>query len=152
MRVSRSDPVVPARSRVHVGPPTCPHRGMSRRSFLGTAAGATGFVLGSSLVGGQAALAGGSTARPRPIPGGVRPFGPGTELFHLFLPAKGAEPSTITDFEGDVGLALIRGEGTATNTKTGKKSRLVYEVDQRFMKGHYIALDGHRHESAFGFI
>src|SRR5262249_20236668 len=55
---------------------------------------------------------------PLPIPGGVNnPFG-GPFIHHNFPgpadapPPFGNEPSTITDLNGDVGVALVRGTGT----------------------------------------
>jgi hypothetical protein len=154
MRIPQGDlpPSGPALRHHHLGPPACPHRRVSRRSFIGAAAGVGGLALASTVAGPGVALARGSRARPRPIPGGIQPFGPGTQVFHLVPPEIGAEPSTITDFNGVVGLAVIRGEGWATDTATGDKTKLTYEVDQRFMKGQYVALDGERHRSTFGFI
>jgi hypothetical protein len=85
---------------------------------------------------------------PKPIPGGINipPFG----FFHLFLPGSGAEPSSITDFNGNVGIALIRGEGTGTTA--GVSERLTYEVDIRFMTGLYQGVDGKNHQGTFGFF
>src|SRR6266700_7817621 len=77
---------------------------LSRRQFMTAAAGTTGVVLGSGLWMPGLALANGSAA-PRPIPGGVQPFGPGTELFHVFLVGPGVEESTIADFHGFIGAA-----------------------------------------------
>src|SRR5579871_2902102 len=64
---------------------------LSRRQFMGTAAGATGAVLASGLWMPGMALA--DNAAPKPIPGGIQPFGPGTELFHVFPIAPGVELS-----------------------------------------------------------
>ena len=114
-----------------------------------TAAGLTGVVLGSGLVLPARAWAAG--ADPRPIPGGVQPFGDGTELYHVFSPQQGNEPSTITDFNGAVGVAHIRGAGTSTDTN-GNQTRLLYDADMRFMKGEYIGMDGRRHDGTFAFV
>jgi hypothetical protein len=89
---------------------------------------------------------------PRPIPGGVQPFGPGTEVFHVFLPGPGAEPSTITDFHGNVALANVDGTGTGTDTTTGNTTSLLFDVDMRFMQGTFIATDGNTHKGTFTFI
>jgi hypothetical protein len=124
-------------------------RTLSRRRFLRTAAGLTGVVLGSGLVLPARAWAAG--ADPRPIPGGVQPFGDGTELYHVFSPQQGNEPSTITDFNGAVGVAHIRGAGTSTDTN-GNQTRLLYDADMRFMKGEYIGMDGRRHDGTFAFV
>ncbi len=125
---------------------------LSRRQFLGTAAGATGIVLGSGLWMPGQALARGDGAAPRPIPGGLQPFGPGTEVFHLFLPGEGNEPITITDFHGLIGLANVDGTGTGTDTTTGATTPLTFDNDTRFMQGVYIGVDGKKHRGTFGFI
>ena len=74
---------------------------MSRRKFIGAAAGTTGAILGSGLWMPQLALAAGSA--PKPIPGGIVVGG---QLFHVFLLGEGNEPSTITDF--NVGQDFLR--------------------------------------------
>src|SRR5713226_3249352 len=107
---------------------------MSRRQFIGAAAGATGAVLGlgSGLVLPRLALAAGSD--PNPIPGG---FVLGGQLFHVFFLGEGNEPSTITDFKGFVGVADVQGTGTGINTRTGFHETLHYDTDVRFMQGTY---------------
>lgn len=125
---------------------------LSRRQFIGAAAGATGVVLGADMWMPALASAHAGAVAPRPIPGGIQPFGPGTEVFHVFLPGRGAEPSTITDFHGSVGIANLRGMGTATDTRREKTTRLIYDIDTRFMKGVFIGTDGRRHRGAFQFI
>jgi hypothetical protein len=125
---------------------------LSRRQFLGTAAGATGIVLGSGLWMPGQALAWGDGAAPRHIPGGIQPFGPGTEVFHVFLPGEGNEPSTITDFHGSIGIAMVDGTGTGTDTSTGATTPLTFDTDMRFMQGVYIGVDGEKHKGTFGLI
>ena len=100
----------------------------------------------------SSALADGSKKTlPKHIPGGLRIFGPGTRVFHLCPRGAGNEPITITDFDGVVGIATIKGSGTAENGK-GEKSTRPFDVDMRFMKGRYIGRDGQEHEGTFGFI
>lgn len=124
---------------------------MSRRQFMRTAAaGATGVVLGSGLWLPGIALA--DNPAPKPIPGGIQPFGPGTQLFHVFPIAPGVELSTITDFHGSIGGAEVQGTGTATDLQTGNTSSLVFDVDMRFMQGVYVGMDGERHRGTFSFI
>src|SRR5436305_13914899 len=93
---------------------------LSRRQFMTAAAATTGVVLGSGLW--MPGLAQASGNAPRPIPGGIQPFGPGTELFHVFPVGPGVEESTITDFHGAIAAAEIQGTGTGTNTDTGSTS------------------------------
>jgi hypothetical protein len=117
---------------------------------MGTAGGAAGAVLTSSLWWPAAAAASEHVERaPRPIPGGIDVGG---TTFHVFLPGSGNEPSTITDFKGLVGLANIGGTGTGRDMTTGKTTTLVFDADMRFMKGTFVDNDGHRRHGTFGFV
>jgi hypothetical protein len=120
---------------------------MSRRKFIGVAAGTTGAILGSTLWMPQLALAAGSD--PKPIPGGIVVGG---KLFHTFLLGEGNEPSTITDFKGFVGVADVQGTGTANYIGTGHHETLNFDTDLRFMQGTYIGTDGNLYSDTFGFI
>ena len=128
-----------------------PSAAVSRRRFLGTAGAAgVGLGLGSGLLTSAAAMAdgGGSAVLPRPIPSGfVTPVG---VFIHHHLPARGIEASQITDFRGTIGLAQVTGTGTGTLNGTSKK--LNFQMDNRFMKGTYVGVDGQRHRGTFGFI
>ena len=116
---------------------------ISRRQFLQASAGTALAVISSGLW--RPAQAGHrGDADPQPIPGGIDIGG---TLFHLFLPEPGNEPSTITDFDGVVGLAVIDGFGSDDEGR-----RLPFEADMRFMKGVYVGEDGRRHRGTFGFI
>jgi hypothetical protein len=118
----------------------------SRRRFLaaGAGLGAAG-VVGTQVFGAGTALAARRAGAPRPIPGGIQPFGPGTEVFHVFFPGEG-EPNTITDFNGFVGVAHITGTGAGAN------AGLSFDVDNRFITGEYISLDGRHSNATFGFL
>ena len=64
-----------------------------------------------------------------------------------------AEPSTITDFNGFVGLAYINGTVTRTNTKTHEVRVLpTLFSDMRFMSGVYRGVDNRLHQGAFALI
>ncbi|HYX84547.1 MAG TPA: hypothetical protein VE777_06220 [Gaiellales bacterium] len=89
---------------------------------------------------------------PRHIPGGIQPFGPGTQVFHVFLPGRGAEPATIYNFHGTFGVAALKGTGTGIDTATGRRHRLLWDVDLRFYKGKYIGRDRQLHHATFGFV
>jgi hypothetical protein len=128
-----------------------PSAAVSRRRFLGTA-GATGvgLGLGSGLLTSAVAVAdgGGAAVLPRPIPSGfVTPVG---VFIHHHLPARGIEASQITDFRGTIGLAQVT--GTGTGMLNGTSSTLSFEIDNRFMQGTYVGVDGRRHQGTFGFI
>ena len=130
---------------------TVPSAALSRRRFLGTAGAAgVGLGLGSGLLTSAVAVAdgGGSAVLPRPIPSGfVTPVG---VFIHHHLPARGIEASQITDFRGTIGLAQLT--GTGTGTLNGTSSKLSFEIDNRFMQGTYVGVDGRRHQGTFGFI
>jgi len=129
--------------------------GLSRRQFTRAAAGTAvvGATLGSALW--TPALAGPKGAvAPVPIPGGT-PFLGGA--YHVFGPAAfdpiDAEPATITNFNGFVGLAYVSGMVTQTNTTTGVKTRYPFvDSDMRFMQGNFRGTDGLIHQATFGFI
>jgi hypothetical protein len=133
-------------------------RPLSRRQFARTAAGAA--MLGAALGAGwwrpERAAAHNAHA-PVPIPGGTPLAGGG---FHVFAPGTGpgfdppdAEPSTITNFNGFIGLAFISGEVTRTNTATGEVRTLPFvNNDMRFMKGVFRGTDGKTHQGSFVFV
>ena len=130
-----------------------------RRSFLRSMAGLglSSGLLVPGLV--QAALNPGgggggddSDASPKPIPGGVKPFG--ILVHHYPLPPPGTplanltEPSEITDFKGFIGDTRIHGAGIGT----GFAMPLAFRADVGFMMGEYIGADGRHHHGTFGFI
>jgi hypothetical protein len=130
-------------------------RALSRRQFLGTAAGVAGLLLGSRCLSPAHAAV---CADPKPIPGGFEAFGhfyhllsPGHPVFGTLGPDK-EDPSSIFDFNGHVGLAYVVGMGTHTDKTTGIVSHLPYEVDLRFMKGEFVGKDGKKHHGAFALI
>ena len=127
---------------------------LSRRQFLKTAGAA---MLGSALAPGL--------LRPSPVPA----QGPGSPVyipggtpvlggaFHVFGPGlidpDDTEPSSITDFNGFVGLAYITGTVTRTNTVTNEVRSLPFLFsDMRFMKGVFRGQDGRMHNGAFAFV
>jgi hypothetical protein len=128
-------------------------RTLSRRRFLRSAAGAAGLVLGAPFVLPTLARADeDDIVLPRPIPGGDPTFNPFTdELLHVYFPAVGLEPSSIFDFKGVVGAAIVDGTGTGM-TRKRKKERLLFEVDLRFMQGDYRGVDGKRHSGTFALV
>jgi len=115
----------------------------SRRRFIGTAA-AGGAALASALWPTRVHAA---ASDPTPIPQTVAPGLP----FHVVLPGTG-EPSSITNFSGVVGVAAASGEGTAIDTLTGQTERLLFDIDNRFMKGTYVGAGGQRYSATFAFV
>ena len=121
---------------------------LSRRQFMAGAAATTGVVIGSGLWMPGLAEAWGNA--PRPIPGG---FSLNGTFFHVDPNSPGlTENSSIYDFNGSIGAAIIDGTGTGTNTQTGVTSSLNFDTDMRFMQGVYIGLDGKKHSGTFSFI
>jgi hypothetical protein len=130
---------------------------LSRRRFIRTAVGALGVgtALGTGLWQPRLVQAQ-PTPEPVPIPGGSPVLG---GEFHVFGPGfpdfdpPDAEPSTITDFIGFLGLAYISGEVTRTNTVTGEVRTLPFvNNDMRFMQGLFRGTDGDLHQGTFAFI
>jgi len=139
----------------HTGHAHFCHRAMSRRQFTRTAVGAVtvGAALGSGLAW-PGLVSAHPSQDPIPIPGGTPVLG---GAFHVFGPGlidpADAEPSTITDFNGFIGLAFISGTVTRTNTKTGEVRTLPFvNSDMRFMKGVFKGTDGRIHQGAFAFV
>ena len=133
------------------------HRHVSRRNFIGTAAGvgAFGAVFGPALS--APALAAPGPGVPNPIPHATPgPFGP----LHFFFPGPvdntdpnvGHDPSTITDFNGFVGNCDVAGKATGMNTATGETVADNYTADLRFMSGVFVGQDGRVHKGTFAFV
>src|SRR5262249_21874935 len=114
---------------------------VSRRQFVRASAGAVvaGAAIGSGILHPSVAHAF-ENADPVPIPGGTPLLGGG---FHVWAPGADsidAEPITITDFNGFVGLAYITGMVTRRNRKTNAvEVRPFKGADMRFMQGTYRA-------------
>ena len=157
----------------NVAPGLAPYRGhqhftqrlLNRRGFLEKSGLTLGVLAGSGLLtrASQSAMLRSpapirdrgrnstTSATPQPIAGGLQLLGPSGPLFHVFLPASGVEPSTITDFNGFVGWAAVGGMGTHTPVG-GAPEHLPFESDVRFMLGEFIGADGKNHHGAFAFI
>jgi hypothetical protein len=130
---------------------------VSRRQFVRTTAGAmaAGAALGHAIWPG-AVRAAKSAGEPLPIPGGTPALG---GAFHVYGPGApgldpvSAEPCTITDFNGVVGLAYISGTAQRTNNATGEVAELPFlSSDMRFMQGLFRGADGRVRRGTFGFI
>jgi hypothetical protein len=64
-----------------------------------------------------------------------------------------AEPSSIANLNGVVGLAYIDGTVTRTRISTGETEELPFiGSDMRFMQGVYRGVDGKPRQGTFGFI
>lgn len=144
--------LIPARVPHYRGHTHFWERALSRRQFLGTAVGSAAVIAGSGLLDPRLVISGAMPVRPKPIPSGIRPGGPGTPLFRVQFPGMGAENSTITDFDGMIGATDVQGMGSITHFGSGKTTRLLFDTDLRFMKGTFVGTDGHVHQGTFGFV
>src|SRR6516165_709814 len=110
--VSLDASVIPSAARSAPGHHAT-HRLVSRRAFMGGAAGLTATALGASVFRAPAAWAkSASLAVPKPT---TSVFSLGGQDFHLSFFGHGVDPSSITDFNGFVGVADVQGTGTASN-------------------------------------
>jgi len=132
---------------------------LSRRQLLVGTAGLAGAAAASALGLPAIANAAPGTGEPRPIPGGTTIDELG--FFHFYFPTSpnpaGAtdtiengrgDPSTITDFNGFIGVGEWAG-GTGTDQDG---TTLFWGADVRFMDGEFIGLDGRHRQGAFAFV
>jgi len=145
-------------------PPTSvrrqPPRHVSRRDFVLRASGAAaaGAALGGGLLRPLPLFASPkSDGDPVPIPGGSPALGGG---FHVYGPTPDgsfdpidAEPATVSNFNGVVGLAYISGTVSRTRIGSNVQVELPYIAsDMRFMQGVYRGVDGRPRQGTFGLI
>jgi len=124
------------------------HHHMSRRAFMGSAAGLAGAAVGAGLFPVTALAGKAANAAPKPTTNVVSLGGVD---FHFTFFGPGFDPSSIWDFNGFVGVADVQGTGTATNPD-GSTETLLFDTDMRFMSGVYVGMDGAVHKGAFGFV
>ncbi|HEY1368598.1 MAG TPA: hypothetical protein VGF23_15865, partial [Gaiellaceae bacterium] len=125
------------------------HR-LTRRALLGSTAGATGAILGAGLLQPAAALAGNPHTDNTPNPTTTKATINGLD-FSITSFGPGLDASTITDFNGFVGVADVQGTGTATNPD-GSTETLLFDTDMRFMTGTYVGKDGKIYRGSFAFV
>jgi hypothetical protein len=122
-------------------------RAMSRGVFVRRTAGLTAAALTSGAWLPALARAGSATTPAAPTP---VPANPALGGLHVSLPGEGNEPSTIFDFNGFVGITEVGGTGTLT-LPDGSTQAAFFDVDNRFMKGEFVGLDGRLHHGTFAF-
>jgi hypothetical protein len=157
--------VWPGAGAVHRGHHHPRHQPWTRRQVVQSVTGLTavGAAVGMGLLRPRR-LDADAAVPPAPIPGGsaaiaqlagrlFHVYGPGPEGAEDAVDPPDAEPSTITDFNGNVGLAYISGMVRRTNRVTGEVRDLPFvNNDMRFMAGAYRGVDGQVHEGTFAFI
>jgi hypothetical protein len=132
--------------------------GLTRRQFVKAgAASAAVAMFGAGLLQPSRAIAAPHTGRlPNPVPGGTTIDGLGT--FHFYFPTAnpfstdtiesgGGDPSTITDFNGKVGVSEMFG-----GVGTGSEGTQYWNSDVRFFDGEYVDVRGKHHQGTFAFI
>ncbi len=137
-------------SAVRIPPLREQRRRLTRRAFMGASAGATGAMLLQPA----AALAASPRTDNTPNPTTSRATIPGPDgdvTFALTAFGPGLDPSSITDFNGFVGVADVQGTGTATYADNSTET-LLYDTDMRFMTGTYRGKDGQVYKGTFGFV
>ena len=126
---------------------------VSRRRFLQTGVGtiAAGVTIGRQLLNPPVAHAAGG-ADPVPVPGS--PFLGGLHVWApIFVDSIDAEPASITNFNGVVGMAYASGMVRRTNIVTQHVDFLPFnDADMRFMQGVYRGVDGKPRQGTFGFV
>ena len=130
---------------------------LTRRRFIQTTGGSivAGAALGAQLLRPSKLYAAGDD--PLPVP-----ENPAFSPFRIYAPAPAgfpgldsidAEPATITNFNGVVGLAYIDGTVTRTSISTGDTIDLPFLFsDMRFMNGVYRGVDGKSRQGTFALI
>jgi hypothetical protein len=126
------------------------HR-LTRRAMLGSTATATGAaIFATGLLQPMAALGANPHTDSSPNPTANK-FELNGVTFSLTFFGPGLDPSSITDFNGFVGVADVQGTGTATNPD-GSTEKLLFDTDMRFMSGTYVGKDGQTYKASFAFV
>jgi len=111
---------------------------------------AAGAVVGRQVLHPSTAYAAGSD--PKPV-GGSPFLAPFRVWAPVFVDPIDAEPSSITNFNGVVGIAYVSGNATRTHLRTGAVDVLPFlDADMRFMQGVYRGADGQPRQGTFGFV
>jgi len=145
---------------------------LSRRSFFGRAAVASGAALLGSVIPRKAWAddddhcgSSGLCDFPVPIPHiNIPP--PGGAHFYFQGPVSGAavpsdpsgahpegrDPSVIFNFKGFVGQGDFNLTGTGTDLTTGQTAPYLFHTDMRFMHGVFVGTDGVTRKGSFAFV
>jgi len=111
---------------------------------------AAGTVLGRQLLRPQVAYAAGSDPVPNPGSPILAPF---RVWAPIFVDSIDADPATITDFNGTVGIAYVSGMVRRRNVLTNEVDHWPFlDADMRFMQGVYRGADDKPRQGTFGFI
>jgi len=128
-----------------------PHQhghGLSRRRLLQAGAATTAMLAASSALSPLRAAASSGTGGGTPVP---VPANPAFGGLHIYSVELGSEPSSVGDFNGVVGAAIVDGTGIGRNA-SGATEQLLFDTDMRFMEGTFRGTDGLAHEGTFAFV
>jgi len=121
---------------------------LTRRAFIQSITVLAGTTTGIGLIPALARAA--KPSNPAPVPTSST-FTANGLTFHVSGFGPGLDASSITDFNGFVGVADVQGTGTGTNPD-GSTETLLYDTDMRFMNGVYVGQDGAVRKGTFGFV
>jgi hypothetical protein len=131
------------------------HTAISRRQFLGAGVGAAviGGALGAGLLRPVSASAAHGIGKVLPIPTTVEVFG---AAIHVQVPpftGVNTDPSTVWNFHGASGIAIMDTSVTRTHRKTGEQEILPSTTNHMtFMQGLFIGRNGHVREGTFSLV
>jgi hypothetical protein len=115
-------------------------------------------AIGTTLIASAPATADERRVRARPLQWSFAPVPiPTASPYHVSGPNAAnpnAEPSVITNFNGQIGFATLSGMVTRTNIKTGEQQTLPFtkNTNLRFMTGTFVGTDGQSHAGTFALI
>jgi hypothetical protein len=118
------------------------HR-LSRRTFLKAGVATTALIATTGVMSARSMAKSGT---PVPVPGNAV-FGG----LHIYGVDPSMEPSSITNFHGHVGAAVVDGTGTWEVTGQAPET-LLFDTDMRFMQGTFRGTDGLSHKGTFAFV
>jgi hypothetical protein len=114
-------------------------------------------ALGATLIGTGAAAQDTPRERRRQLPWTFAPVPVVTSApYHVFLPTAATpdlEPCSISNFKGFSGIAIVDGNVTRTNVKSGEQQLFPFlDTDMRFMTGMFVGTDGQEHPGTFALL
>ena len=115
---------------------------LSRRTFLKAGVATTALIATTGVMSARSVAKSGT---PTPVPLNAA-FG-----LHVYFVDPTMEPSTITDFHGRVGAAIVDGTGT-WKVDGNAPETLLFDTDMRFMQGTFRGTDGLSHKGTFAFV
>jgi hypothetical protein len=123
--------------------PHAGRHGLSRRTLLKAGVATTALIATTGVMSARSTAKSGT---PSPVPANAV-FGG----LHIYGVDPSMEPSSITNFHGHVGAAVVDGTGTWEVTGRAPET-LLFDTDMRFMQGTFRGTDGLSHKGTFAFV